>query len=103
MAACLAVATTSRSWTRIRCNRESTLTPNRDTINRNSDACMLANRSIFTKPLRPQRKEIPPLEDSVYYKWRFYYEPLDTSAPAKRTFHVEWQFGMCVPACSCVF
>merc|ERR1711934_1053979 len=35
-------------------------------------------------------QEIPPLEDSVYYKWRFYYEPL-APTPAKQTFHLEWQ------------
>ena len=34
---------------------------------------------------------IPPLEDEVFFRWRFYYE--DYTPSLQDTYHVEWQFG----------
>jgi hypothetical protein len=35
---------------------------------------------------------VPPLVDTVYYKWRFYYTAWDPTIHTN-TFHLEWQFG----------
>lgn len=37
-------------------------------------------------------QEIPPLEDEIYYKWRFYFQEWNPIAH-KQTYHLEWQFG----------
>ena len=40
----------------------------------------------------PRHCQVPPLEDEVFFKWRFYFEDYDATKH-DNTFHLEWQFG----------